>query len=47
MYNYLINLIGRLGHWGYLIVFFGAMLESAAFLAVFVPGERAALFHQD
>ena len=28
MYNYLINLIGRLGHWGYLTIFLGALLGT-------------------
>jgi len=39
MLDYLINLVGRLGHWGYLVIFLGAMLESAAFLGLLVPGE--------
>ncbi|MEO6959135.1 MAG: bifunctional DedA family/phosphatase PAP2 family protein [Burkholderiaceae bacterium] len=39
MLEYLISLVGRLGHWGYLIMFLGAMLESAAFLGVIIPGE--------
>lgn len=43
MVEYLINLVGRLGHWGYLIIFLGAMLESAAFLGIFVPGESLVL----
>jgi undecaprenyl-diphosphatase len=43
MLDYLINLVSRLGHWGYLIIFLGAMLESAAFLGVIVPGESLVL----
>lgn len=43
MLDYLIHLIGRLGHWGYLVIGLGAMLESAAFLGVFVPGESLVL----
>lgn len=37
--DYLVALAIRLGHWGYLIISVGAMLESAAFLGLFVPGE--------
>jgi hypothetical protein len=33
MLDYLIDLVGRLGRWGYLVIFFGAALETAAFLA--------------
>ena len=43
MLDYLVNLVGRLGHWGYLVVFLGAMLESAAFLGLLVPGESLVL----
>jgi undecaprenyl-diphosphatase len=39
MLEYLVNLVGRLGHLGYLVIFLGAMLESAAFLGLLVPGE--------
>lgn len=39
MLDYLIGLATRLGHWGYGIVALGAMLESAAFIGLFVPGE--------
>jgi membrane protein DedA with SNARE-associated domain/membrane-associated phospholipid phosphatase len=41
--DYLIDLTSRLGHWGYLVIFLGAMLESAAFLGVLVPGESLVL----
>lgn len=37
------NLVGRLGHWGYLVVFFCAVLESAAFVGLLVPGESVVL----
>lgn len=39
MGEWLIALLWRVGHWGYLIVFVGATLESAAFLGFVVPGE--------
>ncbi len=39
MLDYLIALLWRLGHWGYLVIFLGATLESAAFLGFFIPGE--------
>jgi len=35
----LIALLWRLGHWGYLVIFLGTTLESAAFLGFFIPGE--------
>jgi membrane protein DedA with SNARE-associated domain len=37
--EWLIDLLWRVGHWGYLIVFVGATLESAAFLGFLIPGE--------
>ena len=43
MLQYLINLVERLGQWGYLIIFLGAMLESAAFLGLVIPGESLVL----
>jgi membrane protein DedA with SNARE-associated domain/membrane-associated phospholipid phosphatase len=43
MLQYLIDLVARLGQWGYLIIFFGAMLESAAFLGLVIPGESLVL----
>jgi membrane protein DedA with SNARE-associated domain len=43
MLDYLVNLVGRLGQWGYLVIFLGAMLESAAFLGLIVPGESLVL----
>jgi membrane protein DedA with SNARE-associated domain/membrane-associated phospholipid phosphatase len=41
--DYLIDLVGRLGHWAYLLIFLGAMFESAAFLGLLVPGESLVL----
>ena len=38
MLQYLIHLVERLGQWGYLLVFLGAMLESAAFVGLIIPG---------
>ena len=43
MLGYLVNLVSRLGQWGYLVIFLGAMLESAAFLGLIVPGESLVL----
>ena len=43
MLDYLTNLVGRLGHWGYLVIFLGATLESAAFLGLIIPGESLVL----
>ena len=39
MLDWLIDLVWSLGSWGYLVVFLGAALESAAFLGLLVPGE--------
>lgn len=41
--GYLVDLIGRIGHWGYGLLFLGAMLESAAMIGVLVPGEALVL----
>ena len=43
MLNYLVNLVSRLGHWGYLIIFLVAALECSAFLGLVVPGESLVL----
>src|SRR3569832_2204853 len=43
MIERLVGFIGRVGHWGYLIIFLGATLEASAFLGVFVPGESLVL----
>lgn len=44
MLDYLVNLVTRLGHWGYLVIFLGVMLECAAFFGMVVPGEMLAVF---
>lgn len=43
MVDYLVGLVGRMGQWGYLVIFAGALLESAAMIGVFVPGEALVL----
>jgi membrane protein DedA with SNARE-associated domain len=40
---YLLDLVARLGHWSYLIIFVAATLESAAFAGLVVPGESLVL----
>jgi membrane protein DedA with SNARE-associated domain len=37
--DWLIEFVWRIGPWGYVVVFLGAALESAAFLGLLVPGE--------
>ncbi len=39
MIERVLNMIGLLGHWGYLIIFIAAFLESSAFMGLLVPGE--------
>ncbi len=39
MLDSLVDVVWRLGAWGYAVVFLGAALESAAFLGLLVPGE--------
>jgi undecaprenyl-diphosphatase len=41
--QYLVDAVSRLGNWGYLIIFVIAVLECAAFLGLFVPGESLLL----
>jgi membrane protein DedA with SNARE-associated domain len=41
--HYLLDLVARLGHWSYLIIFIAATLECAAFIGLFVPGESLML----
>jgi len=41
--QYLTHLLERTGQWSYVAIFFGAMLESAAFLGLIVPGESLVL----
>lgn len=43
MLQYLTHLVERAGQWSYLVIFLGAMLESAAFLGLLVPGESLVL----
>ncbi|MBI3802472.1 MAG: DedA family protein [Nitrospirae bacterium] len=43
MVERLIGFVGRVGHWGYLIIFLGAMLECSAFFGLVVPGESLVL----
>jgi undecaprenyl-diphosphatase len=39
MIERILNTITILGHWGYLIIFVAAFLESSAFMGLLVPGE--------
>ncbi len=39
MFETLLNKTSLLGHWGYLIIFLAAFLESSAFMGLLVPGE--------
>jgi undecaprenyl-diphosphatase len=41
--HYLLDLVARLGHWAYLIIFLAATLECAAFIGLLVPGESLML----
>jgi membrane protein DedA with SNARE-associated domain len=43
MLQYLLDLVARLGHWSYLIIFLVAALECAAFAGLLVPGESLVL----
>jgi membrane protein DedA with SNARE-associated domain len=43
MIENLINIAGRLGHWGYFVVFLVVALECQAFLGLFMPGETLVL----
>lgn len=43
MLDYLINLAGHLGHWGYLVIFIVVVLECQALLGLFMPGESLVL----
>ena len=43
MLNYLLDLVARLGHWSYLIIFLAAALECSAFVGLVVPGESLVL----
>ncbi len=39
MLDYLINFVGHLGHWGYLVIFIVVALECQALLGLVMPGE--------
>jgi membrane protein DedA with SNARE-associated domain len=41
--QYILDLIARLGHWSYLIIFGAAALECAAFIGLVIPGESLML----
>jgi undecaprenyl-diphosphatase len=41
--QHLLDLVARLGHWSYLIIFTAATLECAAFAGLLVPGESLVL----
>ena len=43
MLQHLLDLVGRLGHWSYLIIFLAAALECSAFVGLLVPGESLVL----
>ena len=43
MLPYLTHLMERTGQWSYLVIFLGALLESAAFLGLIIPGESLVL----
>lgn len=43
MLQYILDLVARLGHWSYLIIFLAAALECAAFLGLLIPGESIML----
>jgi membrane protein DedA with SNARE-associated domain len=43
MLEHLLELLGRLGSWSYLIIFVAATLESSAFVGLFVPGDTVAI----
>lgn len=43
MLRYILDLVARLGHWSYVVIFAAAALECAAFAGLFVPGESLML----
>ena len=43
MLNYLINFLGPLGHWGYLVIFLVVVLECQVLLGLVMPGESLVL----
>ena len=43
MLDYIVHLVERFGHWGYLIIFLVVMVECQALLGLFMPGESLVL----
>jgi len=43
MVDQLLELLGRVGSWSYLLIFVAATLESSAFVGLFVPGDTVAV----
>jgi len=43
MLDYLISFVGRLGHWGYLVIFLIVALECQPLLGLVMPGESLVL----
>ena len=43
MLQYILDLVARLGHWSYVVIFLVAALECAAFVGLLVPGESLML----
>jgi undecaprenyl-diphosphatase len=43
MVDHLLELLGRVGSWSYLVIFLAAALESSAFVGLFVPGDTVAV----
>ena len=43
MLDHLINFVGHLGHWGYLVIFLVVALECQALLGLVMPGESLVL----
>ncbi len=43
MLDHLIDFVGHLGHWGYLVIFIVVALECQALLGLFMPGESLVL----
>jgi membrane protein DedA with SNARE-associated domain len=43
MFDQLVNFIGNLGHWGYLVIFLVVALECQVILGLFLPGESLVL----
>jgi len=41
--QYILDLVARLGHWSYVVIFLVAALECAAFVGLLVPGESLML----